>query len=216
MWGATSSVGTVLTETVHYSALEEISTFHMWSHLPASFTPPQVSLHLCREMKLVSVSTRITGHVRTNVLMTLWPSLVPRTPPSLCHFRLFLYGWAWESDDHQAYNVTQLWPMYTQLLCWTICTWWGFNPKNFGDKSTWIFFSVGLLLTPALGIQPIKVNVDSHHPAFDWSKGMLFAAEFTTEKSMSWFIGPKKQFTCWLFLLVCWLECSSNRESTWT
>ena len=124
------------------------------------------------------------------------------------------YGWAWESDDHQAYSVTQLWPMYTQLLCWTTCTWWGFNPKNFGDKSTWIFFTVSLLLTPALLASSLSrlMLALTIQPLIE-AKGCYL--ELNLRQKNLW-VDSLAQRSNLLVDWSCWLECSSNRESTWT
>ena len=43
---ATSTFSTTLTQTVYYSALEEVSTLHIFCHLPASITPLQACFYL--------------------------------------------------------------------------------------------------------------------------------------------------------------------------
>ena len=43
---AASTFSTTLTQTVYYSALEEVSTLHIFCHLPASITPLQACFYL--------------------------------------------------------------------------------------------------------------------------------------------------------------------------
>ena len=50
MHRAASTFSTTLTQTVYYSALEEVSTLHIFCHLPASITPLQACFYLQCEL----------------------------------------------------------------------------------------------------------------------------------------------------------------------